>query len=156
SPVATLTGASADFTPPDNDYYAVELTVSDGDGGTATRSGYFRASNVAPSIAISGAGSVNPGAVYTLTLGAVTDPGQDTVAQYQVNWGDGSRNAYTTAGAKTHVYATGGTRAITVDLVDEDGTHLNRANPLSVKVNAAPTDLALSNSGVPENQPTGA
>jgi Ca2+-binding RTX toxin-like protein len=63
------------------------------------------------------------------------------VMQYIVHWGDGSSTTYSTAGAKTHVYADApATRAITVDLVDEDGTHTNRANALSVSVNnVAPT-----------------
>ena len=38
STFATLTGAQASFTPPDNGNYGVSLTVSDGDGGTASRS----------------------------------------------------------------------------------------------------------------------
>ena len=46
--------------------------------------------NVAPSIAISGAANVNEGSVYSLTLGAVTDPGTDTVTSWVVHWGDGN------------------------------------------------------------------
>src|SRR4030095_13333933 len=96
--------------------------------------------NVAPTIGVSGATSVNEGATYTVTLGAVTDPGQDTVTSYTVNWGDGSSDSYSTAGDKTHVYADGpNSYTITVDLTDEDGTFLDRANPLSVTVaNVAP------------------
>src|SRR5262245_30467697 len=37
STLTTLNGASASFTPPDNGAYGVSLTVSDGDGGTASR-----------------------------------------------------------------------------------------------------------------------
>ena len=37
STFATLTGAEASFTPPDNGNYGVNLIVSDGDGGTASR-----------------------------------------------------------------------------------------------------------------------
>ena len=97
--------------------------------------------NVAPSIAISGAANVNEGSAYSLTLGAVTDPGTDTVSSYVVHWGDGNTDTYTTAGAKNHTYADGpNTYSITVDLVDEDGTFLDRANALSVHVNnVAPT-----------------
>ena len=51
--------------------------------------------NVAPTIAICGAASVNEGSSYSLTLGAVTDPGTDTVSSYVVHWGDGSSNTYT-------------------------------------------------------------
>src|SRR5439155_154534 len=92
--------------------------------------------NVAPTIAISGATSVNEGSVFTLTLGAITDPGADTVTTWLVHWGDGTTNSYSSAGAKTHTYADGpATASITVDLTDEDGTFLDRANPLSVTVN---------------------
>ena len=62
---------------------------------------------MAPTIAISGAASVNEGSAYSLTLGAVTDPGTDTVSSYIVHWGDGSTDTYATAGAKTHTYADG-------------------------------------------------
>ena len=84
---------------------------------------------MAPDDRISGAASVNEGSPYSLTLGAVTDPGTDTVTSYIVHWGDGNSDTYTSNGAKTHTYADGpATRAITVDLVDEDGTFLDRAN----------------------------
>src|SRR4029077_20316831 len=100
--------------------------------------------NVAPTIAISGATSVNEGSAYSLTLGAVTDPGTDTVSSYIVHWGDGGSNTYLTNGVKTHTYADGPNNySITVDLVDEDGTYLDRANALSVTVNnVAPTVVA--------------
>jgi PKD repeat protein len=62
------------------------------------------------------------------------------VQEYVVHWGDGSSTSYATAGVKTHTYADGpATHAVTVDLVDEDGTFLDRANDLSVQVeNVAP------------------
>src|SRR5262249_48344817 len=56
-------------------------------------------------------------------------------SQYVVHWGDGHSDTYATAGPRTHAYADGpATYAITVDLADEDGTHADRANPLSVAV----------------------
>src|SRR5207244_2755817 len=104
--------------------------------------------NVAPSVAISGAASVNEGSPYSLTLGAVTDPGQDTVTSWIVHWGDGNSDTYSSNGAKTHTYADGpATRAITVDLVDEDGTFLDRANAFSVTVNNVAPTATLSNNG---------
>ena len=39
---------------------------------------------------------MNEGSVYTLTLGAVTDPGTDTVTSYVVHWGDGNSDTYAT------------------------------------------------------------
>ena len=66
----------------------------------------------------------------------MTDPGTDTVSDYIVHWGDGHTDSYITDGNKTHNYADGhNTNSITVDLMDEDGTHLDRANALSVTVN---------------------
>jgi hypothetical protein len=133
----------------------VTITATSTSGLTATTF-TLTVNNAAPTIALSGADSVNEGALYTLRLGDITDPGSDTVSQYIVNWGDGSSDTYTTPGDKTHTYAGAGTRDITVDLTDEDGTHADRADPLSVVMNAAPTDLALSNASVAENQPVGA
>ena len=101
--------------------------------------------NVAPTIAISGNANVNEGSVYTLNLGAVTDPGTDTVTDYVVHWGDGDSDTYSTAGDKTHTYADGASdHDVTVDLIDEDGTFLDQANAHSVHVvNVAPT-IAIS------------
>lgn len=101
--------------------------------------------NVAPTIAISGASNVDEGSPYSLTLGVVTDPGTDTVTSYVVHWDDGSSNADSSNGVKTHTYADGpNSYAITVDLTDEDGTFLDQANALSVTVdNVAPTINSL-------------
>jgi hypothetical protein len=105
--------------------------------------------NVAPSIAISGAASVNEGSPYSLTLGAVTDPGADTVSSYVVHWGDGNSDTYSANGVVTHTYADGpNSYNITVDLVDEDGTFLNRANAKAVTVNnVKPTPVIDSFTG---------
>ena len=47
---------------------------------------------------LSGAESVPEGAVYTLMLGDVTDPGTDPVTTWVVHWGDGSTDTYTADG----------------------------------------------------------
>ncbi len=121
--------------------YTINATATDEDGtwpGGNTISVNVR--NVAPTIAISGANTVQVGSSYTLNLGAVTDPGQDTVTHYVVHWGDGTSNTYTTAGTKTHTY-TGGptTRSIQVDLTDEDGTFTNAGNALTVSTEVPPS-----------------
>ena len=101
--------------------------------------------NVAPSIAISGATNVDEGSVYTLTLGAVSDPGTDTVSDYIVHWGDGNTSTYGSNGAKTHTYADGDSNhAITVDLIDEDGTFLDRGDAKSVAVDNVAPSIAIS------------
>src|SRR5207247_5193172 len=111
-----------------------------------------------PSITISGATNVNEGSSYSLTLGAVSDPGTDTVSSYIVHWGDGNTSTYASnVGAKSHTYADGpNTYAITVDLVDEDGTFLNRANPLSAHVDNVVPSIAISgNTSVDEGSAYG-
>src|SRR5262249_10554692 len=105
-------------------------------------------------------GSVNEGSTYTLNLGAISDPGPDTVTQWIVHWGDGASNTYTSGGNHTHNYADGpNVRHITVDLVDEDGSYTDRANPLSVSVlNVAPTqpiDTDNADNTIAENAAAG-
>ena len=104
----------------------ITVDLVDEDGTHLNRANAFSVTvdNVAPTIGISGAASVNEGAPYSLTLGSVTDPGSDTVSSYIVHWGDGNTDTYGTNGAKSHTYADGpATRAITVDL-DRRGRHL--------------------------------
>ncbi|MCB1977757.1 MAG: hypothetical protein KDE66_12235, partial [Nitrosomonas sp.] len=97
--------------------HTVSVTVTDTTGDTDTQQFQLNVNNVAPTIALLGADTVNIGADYTLNLGAITDPGQDTVTSYIVNWGDGSSETFNSAGDVTHVYSTVGNTTITVDLV---------------------------------------
>jgi PKD domain len=129
----------------DNGVRSVKAKVIDDDAGFSEYTDSVTVRNVAPTIAISGASNVNEGSQYTLNLGAVTDPGADTVTAYLVHWGDGSSDTYSSGGNKTHVYADGpNTYNITVDLTDEDDTFLDTANALSVTVdNVAPTITSL-------------
>ena len=105
--------------------------------------------DVAPTVALTGATTTNEGSSYSLTIGAVTDPGQDTVAQYILHWGDGQDEIILAAnlsagGVVPHVYADGpASRTITVDLVNEDGTHLT-AGTLAVTVNDIAPTVALT------------
>ena len=63
--------------------------------------------NVPPTIALSGDTHVAEGSPFTLNLGAMTDPGADTVSQYIVHWGDGTSDTYSHGGPVTHTYANG-------------------------------------------------
>ena len=124
--------------------------ANDGAAGPTLNDLRFTVNNVAPSIAIGGAASVAEGSAYSLSLGAVTDPGTDTVSSYIVHWGDGGTDTYATnAGAKTHTYADGlNSYSITVDLVDEDGTHLTVPTRTSVTVtDAAPSISVVKTAG---------
>ena len=110
--------------------------------------------NVAPTISLSGAASVDEGSTYQLALGEIFDPSDyDTVTQAIVNWGDGTTQTVAAGDfddVLSHVYADGpATRTISVSLVDEDGTH-TAAGTLDVTVNnVAPTvDAGADQTGV--------
>ena len=96
--------------------------------------------NVAPSIAISGDANVNEGSAYSLTLGAVTDPGTDTVSSYVVHWGDGNRHLRHQRRQDAHLRRRP-ERLRRHGRPGRRGRHLPRpANALSVHVNnVAPT-----------------
>jgi len=128
-----------------NQSQTVTITANDGNGGSNIATFSLTVDNVAPTIAISGASNVDEGSPYSLTLGAVTDPGADTVTSYIVHWGDGFSDTYSSNGVKTHIYADGlNVYAITVDLVDEDGTFLDQANAKSVTVDNVKPTIAIS------------
>jgi len=114
--------------------HIVSITVEDGSDDTVTQQFTVNVDNVTPKIALSGTSEVNIGDSYTLNLGIVTDPGDDTVASYIVDWGDGITEDFSTAGDVAHTYATVGNNTVIVDLVDEDGTHTNAGN-IDVSVN---------------------
>jgi hypothetical protein len=101
---------------------------------------------------------VNEGSSYTLNLGAITDPGNDTVTRYIINWGDGAFDDITANPANTthnHTYDDGTTaRNVSISLFDEDASpHANAGNPnpfvVSVQ-NVAPTGTFFNGGAVPE------
>ncbi|MDA8745011.1 PKD domain-containing protein [Rubripirellula amarantea] len=117
------------------------VTIEDEDGiYVDVASKVVEVLNVAPQIAISGPDSVAEGVTYTLNLGAITDPGVDTVFSWTVNWGDGTSDTYTEGGDVQHTYTDDTPSAlITVGLEDEDGIH-EAANTITVEVtNTAPS-----------------
>lgn len=106
--------------------------------------------NVAPTIQLSGPSTIEEGALYTLTLGTVTDPGADTVTRYTIHWGDGQETTINSADLPasrevTHNYADNRTANITVDLTDEDGTFAAAGSKSITGTNVAPTIVSISN-----------
>ncbi|MEE4110815.1 MAG: PKD domain-containing protein [Halieaceae bacterium] len=105
--------------------YTVSVTMIDEDGSFLNANTVdVDVRNVDPVIALSGSAAVDEGATYTLTLGAISDPGVDTVTNIRVDWGDGSVDDFASVGPVTHVYRdVVGTEArlISVTLTDEDG-----------------------------------
>ena len=154
-PLGTITHVFADDEdgPLNATTRVVRVGLFDGDAFVSTTFPVV-VTNVAPTIALTGAASVPAGTPYSLTLGAVADPGKDTVTSRVINWGDGSTETVAGAGTFTHTFAAAGTRTVTVDLVDEDGTFL-AAGSLTVtavpNVPTAPSGLtatALSKSSL--------
>ena len=114
----------------------VTITANDGVNAAVTTSFTLTVNNVLPTIALTGNSAANLGASYSLGLGAIIDPGTDTVTGYSINWGDGNTESFSgnpTGLSKTHTYTTSGSKTIAVSLTDEDGTYSN-AGTKSVSV----------------------
>ncbi|MCA9184992.1 MAG: hypothetical protein KDA99_05210, partial [Planctomycetales bacterium] len=126
---ATLSGLGLD----DDGSYTIGLQVDDGNGGVVNTSTTLTIINVAPTLTASGAATAAGGATYTLTL-TDTDPGNDSISSWTVNWGDGSIDTYAGDPASvTHVYSnslSGFTLNISVSAIDEDGQYFE-ANMLA-------------------------
>ena len=144
----------------DSGTYTITVGAIDQAGNASSLAAFTaNVSNVAPSVAISGNTSVFESGTYTLAVGAITDPGTDTVSSYTIHWGDEASTTISAAdlaaadGRVQHAYADGpNVYAITVDLVDEEGSYVDRANAFSVTVdNVAPT-VAADNATVTVNE----
>jgi Ca2+-binding RTX toxin-like protein len=146
SPGATpLTHTYADG--PSSDTIAVDL-MAGGLTFAAAGTNALTVNDVAPSIALGGADTAVKGQPYSLTLGTITDPGQDTVAQWLIHWPDGTSDTYTSGGTKMHTFGHGtASGPIVVDLIDEDGTHLAASTKAITVSGAAPPISSVTNSG---------
>jgi hypothetical protein len=117
----------------------VTITATDSTNNTtATTTFTVAVNNVAPTIALSGNSSVVVNTNYRLDLGAITDPGTDTVTAYSIDWGDDSFSPFTgnpTGVAASHAFSSTGEYTITVTLTDEDGTYAE-AGTITITVTA--------------------
>ncbi|MFN7804564.1 MAG: PKD domain-containing protein, partial [Planctomycetaceae bacterium] len=127
----------------------VRVRVADGQGHVVDSAVVqLTVVNTSPTIDLSGATAVLEGSVYTLTLGAVTDPGTDTVTSYIVHWGDGTSDTYAAPGDVTHTYADGqlaigGGVERVVTLAASDDTFITDADGLGGPYSAHGTDTNL-------------
>ena len=115
----------------------IRVTVVDKDGGQADFYASVGIDEVAPMIHVQGEISASEGELYTLQLRA-TDPGDDLITSWTVNWGDGDTetvpaNANGSADL-THRYADDGSYDIQVTVVDNDGVYQNVHNVTVIDV----------------------
>jgi uncharacterized delta-60 repeat protein len=95
--------------------------------------------NVAPALTISGAADVDEAALYTLTLSS-DDPGDDTITQWTIDWGDEIEMISGNPASVTHTYEDGDANyVISATATDEDGAFA-AGNTVAVMVhNVDPT-----------------
>jgi len=108
----------------DDGVYPIAVEVDDGTI-TDTDATTLTVDNFVPVLSTTGASSVTVSTVYTLTLG-VTDPGDDTISGWTINWGDGTIDPIVgNPSSATHTYTRlGYTFDILASATDEDGTWL--------------------------------
>ncbi|MCB1967273.1 MAG: tandem-95 repeat protein, partial [Candidatus Accumulibacter sp.] len=128
----------------------IVVRASDAAGAFSTVTFDVSVRNVAPTLLLSGAASVVQGQPYTLDIFA-SDPGQDSISGWRINWGDGNIEDITGNPASvTHAFAASGPMSITAMATDEDASY--SANTLQVQVTPAEalkvTSLTPSASGV--------
>ncbi|MEX2316804.1 MAG: hypothetical protein WD669_06610, partial [Pirellulales bacterium] len=85
---------------------SASVTNSAGPGQPAGNTVAVTVDNVAPTLTISGAASLDEAAVYTLNLSS-SDPGTDTITSWTINWGDATEVVSGNPASVDHTYADG-------------------------------------------------
>ncbi|MEZ6035156.1 MAG: DUF2341 domain-containing protein [Planctomycetaceae bacterium] len=135
----------------DNMLRTVALRVTDAGGNSTAATASLTVNNTPPAVMITGNANATSGTPYSINI-ASSDPGNDTITSWRINWGDGTiQTVAGTSSTATHTYTVpGGTRLITLTATDEDGTHNMTGSPLVVTLaNSPPTAPNLSDLVVP-------
>ncbi|MCC6155510.1 MAG: hypothetical protein IT367_17205, partial [Candidatus Hydrogenedentes bacterium] len=121
----------------------ITATATDGDDTFEAGTLSVTVNNVAPTLDVQGDDEIIEGQVYTLSLDS-TDVGDDTIASWTIDWGDGTQ-AYVynqSAGTIEHTFAAGPSECIiVVTASDEDGTYTASATNVDVLL-AAPSNVS--------------
>lgn len=121
--IDAATGAFQWSAPDGNASTGFTVRVTDGAGGVAERSFTVTVANVAPSLTLGGAASVTDDQDFVLDL-ASSDPGQDTLSGWTIQWGDGSSSQLdAAAGSLAHRYTAPGDYTVLATATDEDGSY---------------------------------
>ncbi|MEM9877916.1 MAG: Ig-like domain-containing protein [Pseudomonadota bacterium] len=117
----------------------ITATLIDGDIRSDVGSIAVQVSNVAPMGDVSGNETAIAGQSYQLDIGPITDPGDDTITEYRIAWGDGSPDLVVQVEGgvvpdfETHVYQSAGEFKATVSVTDEDGTFVLGSQDVAVQ-----------------------
>ncbi|MCA9078376.1 MAG: putative Ig domain-containing protein [Planctomycetaceae bacterium] len=102
----------------------ITATATDEDGTYAAASSLtVNVQNVAPVPTIGGDASVLIDQLFTLDLSVSADPGDDTIDEWTIDWGDGGSPQVVPGNPSsvTHLYGTTGNYTITATVTDDDG-----------------------------------
>ncbi len=116
----------------------VNYTVAIGDGSAFVLRPSFlmTVTNVPPTVVITTPDTVAVGQELTVAFGDLVDPGQDTMTDCVLNWGDGTSDyCYSAIGGGLLFYIYGASYAnptMTVIVTDEDGEHVAATKTLTV------------------------
>jgi extracellular elastinolytic metalloproteinase len=121
----------------DDGTYTTIVTAQNTNGSITTTSFEVSVANVAPTLTISGAASVDEASTYTLNLMSF-DPGADTIDHWTIDWGDGAPEFFSGNPASVnHIYADGNVSShytISATATDDDGL-FTAGNTVAVTVN---------------------
>ena len=134
---AACTGPSHAYA--DDGEYPVTVAVTDKDGGVSPPTTAAHAvADVPPTLSVVGTGTATEGAAYGIEFG-VSDPGDDPVAEWTVDWGDGGPAEVLPgdAAGAAHAYADG-PNAYAVVVSADNGGGVFAADPHAVAVGNAP------------------
>lgn len=137
---------------PANVHIRVNVTNSDGSFEAANKA-ITIATNVAPTIAITGPASSAEGMTYSLALGAIDNPDAQPITGYHIAWGDGETTAATglPPTSATHIYADGdAARAIIVSLMNGEIAYSSPATKTVAITDVAPTVTLTAPPSTPE------
>jgi hypothetical protein len=116
----TFTLPAIDHVYTDDGDFTVTVALNDGNSVTEQTTA-LTVTDVPPVIALTAAGPAEANSQFILTIGDPLDPGNDPIAEYLVNWGDGTQSTVTQAGNVSKVYKDFGLFDITVTATDDDG-----------------------------------
>jgi hypothetical protein len=128
--------------------YPVEVAVSADGGAQATATFTANVSDVAPTLTIAPTpanATIAEGTAITLNL-AFSDPDNDTITGYRIDWGDGSDIRYDGSNfSPSHLYVDGGlaNKAYVYDVTTDDNMVYGTLGTLPITVNPVPPTIAL-------------